>query len=149
MTLLQSRKHQIAVAPTCLQGLPTVPSSSKLDFFFPPVFSLFYPQTKASSIEDRKIELSDFLHTSASTALHPGASPCCADGGRETPASVPPSLGEENLTLMPRIAVLTGEAGRPVAYSPYTHPFVRGYILRDITQGFPFSREHLNDSATW
>lgn len=149
MTLLQSRKHQSAVAPTCLQGLPTVLSSSKLDFPPPPpIFSLFYPQTKASSIEDRKIELSNFLHTSASTALHPGASPCCAYGGWETPASGPPSLGEENLTLMPRIVVLTGEGGRPVAHSPYSHPFVRGYILTDITQGFAFSREHLNDSAT-
>lgn len=42
MTLLQSRKHQSAVAPTCLQGLPTVLSSSKLDFPPPPPFSHFF-----------------------------------------------------------------------------------------------------------
>lgn len=77
MTLLQGRK-QSAVASACLQFLPTTPLPPKLDIPPPPppgFLLFFYPQTKTSAIE---IELSNFSHTSASAALHPGAGPCCA-----------------------------------------------------------------------
>lgn len=70
--------------------------------------------------------------------------PVLTEDGRHR-ASVSLSVGEGNWLQCLLTAIPTGEDGRPMAYS-HTLTSSEG-ILRGLTQGFPFSREHLTDSA--